>query len=92
MTAYVPDEPIDFRMTQRRATPSDTQTLEPGMVRMIDPPSGWQYGFPREFPEGVTDLSRWLFENGYPRRIIEDFGGEVPCRFWTQPANPEPTP
>ena len=53
----------------------------------IDPPNGWMYGFPKEFPDGVTDVHEWLLQNGYPERIIERYKnkqGEVegfPIRF-----------
>ncbi len=33
---------------------------------MVDPPTGWLYGFPKELPEGVTDIRQWLIDNGYP--------------------------
>lgn len=37
---------------------------------IIDPPSGWQYGFPRPVPksffEESFDLGVWLVECGYP--------------------------
>jgi hypothetical protein len=41
---------------------------------MIDPPSGWRYGFPKEIPEVVTDVNAWLIENGYPREFIDKLG------------------
>jgi hypothetical protein len=37
-------------------------------VRMIDPPCGWKYGFPKECPESVVDVGAWLIANGYPKR------------------------
>ena len=40
---------------------------------LIDPPSGWKYGFPKELPENVTDLRQWLINNGYPESQV-DFG------------------
>jgi endonuclease YncB( thermonuclease family) len=37
---------------------------------MIDPPSGWRYGFPKRVPETFFsegfDLGEWLIECGYP--------------------------
>jgi hypothetical protein len=37
---------------------------------IIDPPSGWQYGFPKPVPEGVMKsdslLRLWLMDQGYP--------------------------
>jgi hypothetical protein len=43
---------------------------------MIDPPSGWRYGFPKEIPDDVdvTDVNAWLIENGYPKKFIDDLG------------------
>lgn len=43
-------------------------------VKMIDPPSGWRYGFPKEIPEFVPDVNAWLIENGYPKKFIDDLG------------------
>ena len=43
-------------------------------VKMIDPPSGWRYGFPKEIPEVVTDVNAWLIENGYPKKVIDELG------------------
>jgi hypothetical protein len=44
------------------------------IIKMIDPPSGWMYGFPKEIPEVVTDVNAWLIENGYPKKHIDDLG------------------
>jgi hypothetical protein len=41
---------------------------------MIDPPSGWRYGFPKEIPNNVTDIMGWLVENGYPKNIMDELG------------------
>lgn len=46
-------------------------------VLMIDPPSGWKYGFPKPVHEefhtlgGDFDLARWLIDEGYPEKDIE---------------------
>ena len=29
-------------------------------VKMIDPPSGWKYGFPRAIPNDVENVREWL--------------------------------
>jgi len=56
------------------------------MVMVVDPPSGWKYGFPKECPEHVwesTDVSvfrKWLIESGYPEKEAE-FGMEY-LRCW----------
>ena len=43
------------------------------MSKVIDPPSGWKYGFPKAVPDEIledhTALAEWLIEEGYP---IED--------------------
>jgi hypothetical protein len=51
---------------------------------MIDPPSGWLYGFPKEMPEQVDNVIEWLIANGYPKKLIEDFGDSFYCRHWYQ--------
>lgn len=42
---------------------------------MIDPPSGWHFGFPKKLPnnwkEKDFDLSKWLVEEGYPKEDLE---------------------
>jgi hypothetical protein len=52
------------------------------IVKMIDPPSGWKYGFPKPIPENITDLDSWLIENGYPKEIIDELGEYFFCRYW----------
>ena len=49
---------------------------------MIDPPSGWKYGFPKTIPDGVTDHRAWLIENGYPSSLIDEFGEHFYCKYW----------
>jgi len=39
-------------------------------IVMVDPPSGWKYGFPKPLPKGV-DYREWLLEQGYPEADIE---------------------
>jgi hypothetical protein len=57
-------------------------------VLMIDPPGGWQYGFPKPVHEEFHtlgedfDLGRWLVEQGYPEKDLElalRYG-----RYWEQ--------
>ena len=39
---------------------------------MIDPPSGWKYGFPRSYDEKKDgDLKTFLKKNGYPTKDID---------------------
>jgi hypothetical protein len=49
---------------------------------MIDPPSGWRYGFPKELPAGVENVLTWLVENGYPQKEIDRMGDHFYCGHW----------
>lgn len=40
------------------------------MKTMVDPPSGWKYGFPKELPAD-KDYKELLLESGYPEKDIE---------------------
>ena len=52
------------------------------MKTYYDPPSGWRYGFPREYrPLDDEPLIETLVRDGYPRHLAEDFGAKH-CRFW----------
>ena len=65
----------------------------------IDPPSGWKYGFPKEAPANLREmteaqLNEWLVANGYPKSEVEAWtkSGKyksVPCRFFTQAVEQE---
>ena len=48
---------------------------------LIDPPSGWRYGFPKPYdnPENIP-LEEWLLANGYPQNEIYNHGAKY-CRF-----------
>ena len=51
--------------------------------KIIDPPSGWLYGFPKEIPdEKDLDINTWLVEHGYPQAELAKFADGVPCRMW----------
>lgn len=54
------------------------------MKKMIDPPEGWRYGFPKEIPADVTDTLSWLVEQGYPRSLIDRLGNSFFCRHWVE--------
>ena len=55
------------------------------MTRMIDPPSGWQYGFPKVLTaEEGEAIKKWLINNGYPASEIEAYGNYFYCRFWEE--------
>lgn len=51
-------------------------------ILMCDPPSGWQYGFPKPFTlrDGET-LDEWLLRKGYPHDLIMKGFGRY-CRFF----------
>lgn len=49
---------------------------------MIDPPSGWKYGFPKVLPPDVKDTTQWLLDNGYPQHEIDKCGKHFYCRYW----------
>lgn len=54
-------------------------------VLMIDPPSGWKYGFPKPIPKetlGHENTLKWLVEQGYPQEEIDKFGDKFYCRYW----------
>ena len=56
-------------------------------VTMVDPPSGWRYGFPKplpaDYPENAS-ITSWLIENGYPEWEIDKMGDHFYCRYWEQ--------
>ena len=53
------------------------------MALMIDPPSGWKYGFPKVIPEERRkDTLVWLVEQGYPQHLIDEFGEHFVCGYW----------
>ena len=56
---------------------------------MVDPPSGWKYGFPKELKnDDLKDMTfeEWLVKNGYPKKDAE-FGAKY-CRMWQEDKKP----
>mgnify|MGYP003151145907 CR=1 FL=1 len=50
---------------------------------IMDPPSGWKYGFPKPIPEErLADLFVWLVEEGYPQYEIDNYGENFAYRTW----------
>lgn len=49
---------------------------------LIDPPSGWRYGFPKPYdnPEKLS-VEDWLVKNGYPARELDKDGKAHWVRF-----------
>jgi hypothetical protein len=60
--------------------------------KMIDPPEGWRYGFPKEMPEHVDNTRQWLIENGYPEKEIEALGDSFYVRGWYEEVEREIPP
>ena len=44
----------------------------------IDPPSGWNYGFPKavsqEQYKEIKSLKQWCIDNGYPKAEADSYG------------------
>ena len=52
------------------------------MATIIDPPSGWKYGFPKPIPEDRRyDSLTWLVEQGYPQEEIDKLGEHFFCWY-----------
>jgi len=65
------------------------------MKKFYDPPSGWQYGFPKEYkPLPEEKLEDTLRRDGYPERLMEV--AMMATRFWetdyTEPYNRSQSP
>lgn len=54
------------------------------MTTYIDPPGGWQYGFPKPIPDNVDDVKAWLIANSYPESEIASLGEHFYCRYWKE--------
>jgi hypothetical protein len=56
------------------------------MKKMIDPPSGWKYGFPKEMPKDLKGktFDEWLISEGYPKKEIDKMGDHFFCRSWVE--------
>lgn len=54
------------------------------MKYWIDPPSGWQYGFPKmwDSEKDSRDVLAWIVENGYPQKLIDKLGDNFYTRQW----------
>lgn len=50
---------------------------------LIDPASGWQYGFPKPFDKKPEQsLEDWLVANGYPAKMAKQVANnEIWCRY-----------
>ena len=54
------------------------------MTLMVDPPSGWKYGFPKAKPDDATNLIAWLLSEGYPQSEIDKMGSSFFIRAWEE--------
>ena len=54
------------------------------MTLMVDPPSGWKYGFPKAKPDDATDTIAWLLSEGYPQSEIDKLGSSFFSRTWEE--------
>ena len=57
------------------------------MKTMIDVPSGYKYGFPKELPSNINgdnlkQFRAWLLSEGYPEKDV-DFAMKH-CRMWEE--------
>lgn len=52
---------------------------------IIDPPSGYLYGFPKAIPDEAAGefFASWMREQGYPQKLI-DQGMLKHCRYWEE--------
>lgn len=55
-------------------------------ILICDPPSGWQYGFPKACPRNIIgdeEFKNWLIRNGYPKKLV-DQGLHKYTRWWEE--------
>jgi hypothetical protein len=53
------------------------------MKIFIDPPSGWQYGFPKIYDSVLDgDVQEWMVREGYPQAEIDRLGEGFYFRSW----------
>jgi hypothetical protein len=41
------------------------------MKKIVDPPNGWKYGFPKEMPKDLEDVRQWFIDQGYPEKEVD---------------------
>ncbi len=53
--------------------------------RLVDPPSGWKYGFPKVYdnPDNLP-MEEWLVKNGYPETEFNKDGKVYYIRTWEE--------
>jgi hypothetical protein len=72
-------------MTEDKDKPVNS-TTKVEVVTIYDPPSGWQFGFPKQYLplDPQEPLATTLLRDGYPKKLI-DQGMDKHVRFWSQP-------
>lgn len=51
-------------------------------ILLIDPPSGWKYGFPKPYDNPTNiPVAQWLIENGYPKSELNKDGNPYWVRY-----------
>lgn len=55
-------------------------------MTVYDPPSGWQFGFPKPYkPLPGETLADTLKRDGYPVGVLRMTDAAKYCRFWEHP-------
>jgi hypothetical protein len=69
----------------------DTEEKEERGFYMIDPPSGFKWGFPKKisYDSLIGDTVDWLIKNGYPKEEIEAAGNLFTWKIWQKPEEKE---
>lgn len=58
--------------------------------KIIDPASGWKYGFPKVYDNpSKLSITDWLLENGYPQSELNKEGIAHYVRFWDHEVDDE---
>lgn len=70
-------------MARPRKNKTEQPVVEQSAVKtvLVDPPSGWLYGFPKPMPADTADVIAWLVENGYPRKNIDLLGDHFYVKY-----------
>lgn len=59
-----------------------SEKSEKPVITMYDPPSGWRYGFPKQYlPREGETIATTLLRDGYPPSMIDR---ATRVRFWEE--------
>ena len=64
-------------------------------IQIVDPPSGWKYGFPKPMSPMIVNVREWLIDNGYPEyefKQWDEAGQPLPYRLWWEETPIEQVP